>query len=79
MHVKKSKKNDKINTNQIFYSSMTDPIALAVAFHGNLETKILKYLRSIWDLIFSKLNTKLNFLLVYDGSHSACGSISRES
>ena len=41
MHVKKPKKMI-INTNQIFYTSMTDPIALAVAFHGNLETKNFK-------------------------------------
>ena len=33
---------------------MTDPIALAVAFPGNLETKFLKYLGSILDIIFSK-------------------------
>ena len=51
MHVKNLKK-DKINTNQIFYSSMTDLIALAVTFLENLETKFLKYLRGIWDIIF---------------------------
>ena len=33
---------------------MTDPIALAVAFPENLETKFLKYLGSILDIIFSK-------------------------
>ena len=36
-----SKIKNTINQTQIefFYTSMTDPIALAVAFHGNLETK----------------------------------------
>ena len=34
---------------------MTDPIALAVALLGNLETKFLKYLESIQDIIFSKI------------------------
>ena len=34
---------------------MTDPIALAVAFPGNLETKILKYLGSILDIILLKI------------------------
>ena len=33
---------------------MTDPIALAVALSGNLETKFLKYLGSILDIIFSR-------------------------
>ena len=41
MHVKNLKKcYNKYELN--FYSSMTDPIALAVAFPGNLETKIFK-------------------------------------
>ena len=34
---------------------MTDPIAFAVAFPENLETKFLKYLGSIRDIIFSKI------------------------
>ena len=34
---------------------MTDPIALAVAFPENLDTKFLKYLGSIRDIIFSKI------------------------
>ena len=33
---------------------MTDPIAFAVAFPENLETKFLKYLGSIRDIIFFK-------------------------
>ena len=45
---------------EFFYSSMTDPIALAVAFPGNLETKFLKYLGSILDIIFSKYHILSN-------------------
>ena len=56
---------------------MTDPIALAVAFHGNLETKIKNF--KISQKYLGYYFSKLNFLLVYDGSHSACGSIPRES
>ena len=41
---------------------MKDLIVLAVAFPGNLETKFLKYLRSIRDIIFSKSHTlSINF------------------
>ena len=40
---------------------MTDPIALAVAFPGNLETKFLKYLGSILDIIiFFKYHNELD-------------------
>ena len=36
---------------------MTNPIALALTFSGNLETEFLKYLESILDIIFSKSHT----------------------
>ena len=55
MHVKNLKKcYNKYELN--FYSSMTDPIALAVTFPGNLEKKFLKYLGSILDIIFFKIS-----------------------
>ena len=34
------------------YSSMTDPIAFAVAFLGNLETKFFKYLSEVFGILF---------------------------
>ena len=43
---------------------MTDPIALAVAFSGNLETKFLNYLGSILDIILSKIK-KSHILSAY--------------
>ena len=57
---------------------MTDPIALAVAFPGNLETKFLKYLRSILDIIFSKSHILSNENLP-TMDLSVCGSIPQES
>ena len=57
---------------------MTDPIALAVAFPGNLETKFLKYLGSILEIIFSKYHILSNEDLP-TMDLSVCGSIPQES
>ena len=73
-------KHEKIKTKWIKFStsSMTDPIALAIAFLGNLETKFLKYLGSILDIIFFKILYFINGNLP-TMDLSVCGSIPQES